>query len=190
MFKFDIFKIDKKTCIALLILVLIFFIAGLFNYYEYLQNKTVIKKYPSNQVVSENKNDKEITIYVCGEVKKPGVYSIDEGLRIKDAISIAQGFTENADVNKVNLASKIYDEDRVYVPSKKKSTARKPAKHKISGSKASKNNISNPPQNSNPHPVDAFNGISEVYKNGEIDENDILINEGVVEVKVNGRVKK
>jgi len=39
-----------------------------------------------------------------GAVQKTGVYEMDSGLRVKDVIEKAGGFTKDADVNNVNLS--------------------------------------------------------------------------------------
>lgn len=56
-------------------------------------------------------------VYICGEVKNPGVYSVIEGTRVKDVIEIAGGITENAFPEALNLAEKVFDEQKIYVPS-------------------------------------------------------------------------
>lgn len=53
---------------------------------------------------------------VKGEVYQPGVYRVTEGMRILDVIEDAGGFSNDADVNQVNLAMKVYDEMVIYVP--------------------------------------------------------------------------
>ena len=58
---------------------------------------------------------KEIEIYVSGEVKIPGLYTLNETARIADAIEAAGGFTVEADESTVNLASTLRDGDHVYV---------------------------------------------------------------------------
>lgn len=58
---------------------------------------------------------KRIYVYVTGEVKKPGVYMMEEGSRISDAVKSAGGFTDNADTASVNLAEKISDEQQINI---------------------------------------------------------------------------
>jgi len=60
---------------------------------------------------------KMIMVYVNGEVKKPGVYNLKAGSRIGDLITSAGGFTENADIKRVNLAKKLRDEDYILIDS-------------------------------------------------------------------------
>lgn len=60
----------------------------------------------------------QVVVFVCGEVKKPGVYELDEDSRIIDAISLAGGYTEDACDLYLNLAGAVNDEQKIYVPSK------------------------------------------------------------------------
>jgi len=53
---------------------------------------------------------------VKGEVHQPGVYRVTEEMRILDVIEDAGGFSDQADVDQVNLAMKVYDEMVIYVP--------------------------------------------------------------------------
>ena len=47
----------------------------------------------------------QVYVYVTGAVANPGVYSLDEGLRVCDAVEAAGGLTEDADASTVNLGS-------------------------------------------------------------------------------------
>ncbi len=53
---------------------------------------------------------------VKGEVNEPGVYHVEHDSRIDDVISLAGGFTEDADELQVNQAQKVHDEMVIYVP--------------------------------------------------------------------------
>lgn len=57
-----------------------------------------------------------IMVDVKGEVIKPGVYEIDGSARVNDVITLAGGFTDDADVLPVNLAQKVQDEMTIIVP--------------------------------------------------------------------------
>lgn len=71
---------------------------------------------PESEFVSESEG--LVAVYVCGAVKNPGVYYLDAG-DIKDtAIRLAGGFTEDADTAYVNLAQKVTEGERIYVPTK------------------------------------------------------------------------
>lgn len=58
----------------------------------------------------------KITIYVTGAVSKPGLYQIQPGIRIVDAIELAGGATSRADLENLNLAQRIGDGQHVAVP--------------------------------------------------------------------------
>ena len=64
----------------------------------------------------------KISIYVAGSVQNEGVYELAEGARIKDALIAAGGLASNADreyiEKKLNLAQKLVDGGKVYIPSK------------------------------------------------------------------------
>lgn len=78
---------------------------------------------PSNQVlvkeVEAAREKTTIRVYVSGAVVKPGLYDIGVGSRADEAINAAGGFTELANLEKVNLARKLKDGMQVNVPTKK-----------------------------------------------------------------------
>jgi competence protein ComEA len=55
-------------------------------------------------------------VHVAGAVVSPGVYRLGDGARTVDAISAAGGVRGDADVARVNLAARLSDGLRVYVP--------------------------------------------------------------------------
>ncbi len=58
----------------------------------------------------------QIKVDVVGEVIWPGLYVLDAGARLQDAIFAAHGPTYIADVRRVNLAAVLRDGDRVVIP--------------------------------------------------------------------------
>ncbi len=63
----------------------------------------------------------KIEIDVSGEVVNPGVYELDFGSRVEDALQKAGGITDNADKNwvdkNINKAAKLTDGQKIYIPS-------------------------------------------------------------------------
>lgn len=61
-------------------------------------------------------------IDVRGAVLKPGLFDIDPGSRVGDAIALAGGFTKDADgtftQRGLNLAAQIKDGEKIYIPHK------------------------------------------------------------------------
>ena len=63
----------------------------------------------------------KIFVYICGQVKKPGVYEFSSGDRIVAAVKAAGGFTSEASQESINQAEKMKDGQQIYVPSRKES---------------------------------------------------------------------
>ncbi len=70
---------------------------------------------------SESSNSAKIKIDVEGEVQNPGVYNLPLNARVQDALIAAGGLSQDADrilVEKtINLAQKLIDGQKIYVPS-------------------------------------------------------------------------
>ena len=62
--------------------------------------------------------DTSCAVFVCGAVVDPGVYYLDQGSRIIDAVEAAGGFAENADKDYVNLAYPIQDGLKLQIPTR------------------------------------------------------------------------
>ena len=122
---------DYKWVLALVI-VLIFGTLLILNKQEQPHSETPLI---SEQVIDTSVEQKEINteivaidnsqpsdvstfmyVDVKGEVHQPGVYRVTEDMRILDVIEDAGGFSNQADVDQVNLAMKVYDEMVIYVP--------------------------------------------------------------------------
>ncbi|HFI0363952.1 TPA: helix-hairpin-helix domain-containing protein [Streptococcus suis] len=65
-----------------------------------------------------SKETSQLVIDVKGAVEKPGLYTLEAGARVNDAVEAAGGLTSQADPKSINLAQKLSDEAVVYVASK------------------------------------------------------------------------
>lgn len=79
------------------------------------ETEDILKKQKKSK--SEHKN--KIGAFVCGKVKHIGVYELLEGARLFDFIEAAGGFSKQAAKDYLNLAEKVQDGQRIYIPSKK-----------------------------------------------------------------------
>jgi len=78
----------------------------------------------SNSVGSTEKNDtqvdNEVTIDISGEVINPGVYKLENGKILDDAIAMAGGLGAKANLTwidkNLNRAEKLYDGQKIYIP--------------------------------------------------------------------------
>ena len=55
-------------------------------------------------------------VHAAGAVARPGVYRIRPGGRVADVVEAAGGAAPDADLQQLNLAAKVSDGERVYVP--------------------------------------------------------------------------
>ena len=84
--------------------------------------------YGESQTVGETKEPSLCIVYVCGEVKNPGIVELPEGSRIAEALKLAGGFTEQAATDVVNLAAFIEDGQQIIFPDKETAKAQKEQK--------------------------------------------------------------
>ena len=57
-----------------------------------------------------------VFVHISGEVCVPGVYELNQGSRLFDAVSLAGGFTEDAAQDYCNLALILEDASKYYIP--------------------------------------------------------------------------
>ncbi len=58
----------------------------------------------------------DIQIYICGAIKTPGVYSIANGSILNDIILLADGMTDQAAIDRINLVYILTENITVYIP--------------------------------------------------------------------------
>lgn len=63
-----------------------------------------------------NQIEELVPIYICGAVKNPDVYYIASSAIVKDVVTMAGGFTEEANQQCVNLASQVTPNGKIIVP--------------------------------------------------------------------------
>lgn len=110
----------KKKFIYLAI-IFIFSITGCKdNSEELLRFKTSEDELGQEDTIEEKseKKDELLIVHVSGSVKRAGVYQLEKNKRIIDAIEKAGGLLEEADSDALNLAEKIKDGMKIYVPKK------------------------------------------------------------------------
>lgn len=81
---------------------------------RYVENEREVTEIEEIENVEEQVN--HYIVDVKGQVKFPGVYEVEEHLRVHDVIQLAGGFLEMANETAINLAQKISDEMVIYVP--------------------------------------------------------------------------
>ncbi|MHC5227620.1 helix-hairpin-helix domain-containing protein [Enterococcus sp. LJL99] len=114
-------KYKKYLLVGLVVMVSIL-VSLLAFYYQKLtindaDNLEVIKNSSQGQS-SEMVTGSTPLLYadVKGAVKKPGIYQIDEEMRVWDVVQLAGGVQEKADTKNVNFAEKVSDQMVIYIP--------------------------------------------------------------------------
>lgn len=94
-----------------------------FYYYKNLGNRedtnTIEEKLEidtKEEKKSEESEVQRIKVHITGAVNKEGLVELESESRLSDAIDKAGGLKENADLDKVNLASILEDGIKVYIP--------------------------------------------------------------------------
>jgi len=79
-----------------------------------------VKNAEVNEVKGISDIEEVLTVDVSGEVENPGVYELESGSRVQDALEAAGGLSSNADreyiSKRFNLAQKLVDGVKIYVP--------------------------------------------------------------------------
>lgn len=65
----------------------------------------------------------QLVVHVAGAVRHPGVYALPAGARVVDAIRAAGGEREDGAAWVLNLAARVLDGDRIYIPRRQEVTA-------------------------------------------------------------------
>lgn len=109
--------------IAIVIILILFLIMGYFiTKPKHVQTNDIFVDSSGQKSQSSDKSgevkDRDIEVEVKGEVRKPGVYILESGSRVKDAVDMAGGFTDSADTDSLILVKKLKDEDCIVIHKK------------------------------------------------------------------------
>lgn len=58
----------------------------------------------------------DLKVYISGAVREPGVYEASPGHRLEDVVNMAGGPSDDADLDAINLATRVKDEDHWHTP--------------------------------------------------------------------------
>lgn len=112
-----------KKAIIMITTILIIICGIVYKNTVYDTQVVLIEEVEKTEAAQENMPGVEekitnITVYVCGNVKNVKNVTLPKESRVEDAIKLAGGVTANAELNGINMAQKLSDEDMVYVPKK------------------------------------------------------------------------
>ena len=101
----------KKSLLILLVLALAVLGGTMYGYYREQQTIAL-----DPAVIEQAEAKRTVTVYVCGEVKKPGLVILTEGQRVADAVNAVGGVIETTDIDHINMAALLEDGMQVRVP--------------------------------------------------------------------------
>lgn len=67
---------------------------------------------------SDSSEVAQVAIHIVGAVRRPGLYTLESGARVAEAVSSAGGMLSSADQRGVNLARVVTDGEQIVVPTK------------------------------------------------------------------------
>lgn len=114
-------KYNKQNFAKILIFIIVVLI-GIFFFLKDNKSEEIIidNDFVSKEVVGLTEASiqqvKYIYVDITGAVNNPGVLKLEEDTRIYQAIEISGGLKAKADISGINMAAKLKDENKVYIP--------------------------------------------------------------------------
>jgi competence protein ComEA len=116
------FNLSNQEKITIILLLIVIVVGGGVVLYKNINSED---NFTINRASDISENEPAIQIevppviiHITGAVKNPGVYQLKSTDRIVDAVKIAGGETEEANLDLINLAALLRDGQKIIVPSK------------------------------------------------------------------------
>ncbi len=120
MLRFREFVLKNLLFVISIIIGLLLCGIGIVQYFSMQSDSSELIFTSAEDIKKESAPKPKISVDVEGKVIKPGVYQLDEGARLQDALIASGGLASGADreyvSKKVNLAQKILDGAKIYIP--------------------------------------------------------------------------
>jgi competence protein ComEA len=107
-------QVGPSKRLLLLLFILVIAIAAVIGSLGGSQGQTIATKSIAPSEAS-SVHSPTFYVHVVGRVKSPGVYELDVGSRLFDAVVAAGGFTADADQSSVNLARQLTDGEQIVI---------------------------------------------------------------------------
>lgn len=120
--------LDNKERILLIVGIIVLVVVLGFNYlYRSSQIRSMdiveeeLEEIEDSKEVGEHityieEVDNSIMIHISGAVLNPGIIETEMGKRLVDIVELAGGLEKDADLDRINLARKVSDEEKIYIP--------------------------------------------------------------------------
>lgn len=109
----------REQIVILLLVIIVVFIAGYnaVNRGIKVDSNTDAKGIEDEEDIdNEDKENAIIMVHITGQVYNPGLVQLESGSRVIDVVNKAGGLTSEADLDRINLARKVADEEKIYIP--------------------------------------------------------------------------
>jgi competence protein ComEA len=108
-------NLSRNTFLILLVILSITFGCGFWAGSKNHNSGSIVSNLPIQDL---SEKGKPIKIYICGEVKNPGVYSMTTFDCVQNAVEKAGGFKVMADLTAVNLARSLKSGEQIIIKAK------------------------------------------------------------------------
>lgn len=115
----EFFTKEKLIAIIIIIVLILFMFFSFTKEEDNIEEDLLIEdddNINKENVNCETEEKQYIMVHVCGMVRSPGLIILESESRVFDAIQKAGGLLEDANVDIINLAKKLTDEEKVYIP--------------------------------------------------------------------------
>lgn len=112
----------EQIVILVIVLLVIVILSFKFVFRDIINVKSndleIINDDLQEELEQSNVDDEDciIVVHISGEVYNPGIIQLEFGKRLDDAIKLAGGLKKDADTDRINLAKKLSDEEKIYIP--------------------------------------------------------------------------
>lgn len=127
----------RRVQIINILLVVIFIFSGCTRRSDVM----IASRQEKTTTARKSSSKDSIYVYICGEVKHPGVYKFSKDDRIVVAIKASGGLTSKASAESINQAEKMKDGQQITIPSKKQVTKKETTDVNATQSSSGKINI-------------------------------------------------
>lgn len=111
-------KIIFAVCILFVIFIIGYYIFDISNSENYEEVEYVENNISQISEKEEDEEELEVVVHITGAVNNTGIIVAKEGNRIADIIELAGGAKAEAATDSVNLAYKVEDGQKIYIPYK------------------------------------------------------------------------
>jgi len=109
-------RLERVRGYILVTLINLIIMGGVFLLVNRPRSPTMVVEEAPTFVPLPTPTPRPLLVYISGAVANPDVYTLPPGAIVKDAIQAAGGPAKEADLNGINLARRVHDQEHIYVP--------------------------------------------------------------------------